>query len=200
METIDPCHRQLTPYLELFRSLYGPDHSLMSFFMWLETQNLSKDVPYLDWLTPEQLLRYQIIVKQGLLYHQIGEIYEKIHYANPDQEYIFNVEMDGRLILIPAEKTIHHVSISYGKPVLGCGNMLVNQGKITRIELESGHYLPTVEDGLQLINVLLELGITLDPSTPFSFYHNLQKHVLSVGEFVQSFSSSEVVDVNTPNR
>lgn len=99
------------------------------------------------------------------------------------KEYIFSIDLTERLLLIPATKTIHHVSLSHGKPVLGSGNMTVSQGKITSIQLESGHYLPTLQNGLQILDIFKKMNIFLEPSTPFTYYDSLGKHEVTVGEF-----------------
>lgn len=185
METIDPCHRQLTPYYELFTYIHGANESLLTFFLWLEEQNLSKDVPFLRFLSDQEIDQATVLVKDGVLYlNKEGENY-LINYLDDSSEYIFNINLDKKLLLIPATKTIHHVSLSRGKPVLGCGNMTVKDGVIQSIELESGHYLPSVKHGVQLIKILKEIGIFISDNTRFSYYHNYKKHHTNVGEFLR---------------
>ena len=189
METLDPCHRQLTPYYELFRKRYGIAPSLFDFFLWLEDQNLAKDVPHLFFLNESELNKVVVFVKNGLLYQMNGQRLELIDYCDQEEEYIFNIDLKGQLFLIQATKNIHHVSLSHGKPVLGCGNMIVKDGKIVNIELESGHYLPTVEHGVQTLHIFQKLGIALGPNTTFSYYHAGKHHKETVIEFLSVFES-----------
>lgn len=189
METIDPCHRQLTPFYELFRFKYGPNPSLFDFLLWLEGQNLSKDVPYLRFLDDDELDKATVKVKNGLLYFNVKNQEITIDYSNPNVEYIFNIDLEERLILVPGTKIIHHVSLSKGKPVLGCGNMIVKNGSLQSIELESGHYLPSIEDGVQVLRILEEKGILLYPSISFSYYKNGKKYHTSVTEFLISLKN-----------
>lgn len=192
IETLDPCHRQLTPYHDLWRRISGENFhkdKLGDFFLWLETQNLSKDVPFMEYLDEKTLTSHTVIVKNGLMYfpYDIGN-HKIINYDNKDNEYIFNIDTLGRLIYIPASKTVHHVSMSHGKAVLGCGNMLVRKGKIISIELESGHYLPTIDDGMQTLKIMHEMGISIDPNTKFSYYNDSGKVKTTVSRFMQAFS------------
>ena len=138
METIDPCHRQLTPYYELWKT-QRKGGTLDEFFLWLETQTLSKDVPYLGFLSNEELAQIEVQAQDGLMYRLSNGEKKIVNYCNNKTEYIFNISIDEKLYLTPATKTVHHVSISHGKPVLGCGNMRVCDGKIIEIQLESGH-------------------------------------------------------------
>lgn len=189
METLDPAHRQLTPYYELFRKKKEKEPSLLEFFLWLEDQNLSKDVPYLIFLNDFELDKLVITVQNGLLYSNDALHLELIDYCDPEIEYIFNINLKGQLILTPATKTIHHVSLSHSKPVLGCGNMIVKKGQVVNIELESGHYLPSIDNGFQTLQIFHKLGIFLDSNTPFTYYHLGKRHKSTVGNFLSIFSS-----------
>lgn len=185
-ETIDPCHRLLTPYYDLWIKRQIEPRSILSFFMWLEEQNLSRDIPYIEYLDQEQLKENQVVVNNEVLYLS-KDLTIPIDYCEEGEEYIFSINLKEQLLLIPASKTIHHVSLSHGKPVLGSGNMTVSHGKITSIQLESGHYLPTLQDGLQILDIFKKIGISLDPSTPFTYYDSFGKHVLTVEEFNCAF-------------
>ncbi len=186
IETVDPAHRQLTTFYNLWRKLH-PDSSLGDFFLWLEDQNLSKDVLYLNFMSDTDINNHTVIVKDGLMFFNNFMSQNIINYCDPNQEYIFNINLSGKLVLVPASKYIHHVSISRGKPVLGCGNMMVCHGKIVSIELESGHYLPTVENGMQIIKILEMKGITLDHNIKFAYYENLTKHVSTIEDFISKY-------------
>lgn len=186
-ETIDPCHRQLTPYYDLWIKQQNEPTSILSFFMWLEEQNLSRDIPSIEFLDQERLEQSKVFVDGGILYFSSEDKATPIDFCQEGQEYIFCIDLTERLLLTPASKAIHHVSLSHGKPVLGSGNMTVSQGKITSIQLESGHYLPTVHNGLQILDIFKTMGIPLEPSTPFTYYDSLGKHAVTVEQFQSTF-------------
>lgn len=185
-ETIDPCHRQLTPYFDLWIKERN-EQSLLSFFMWLEEQNLSRDIPSIEFLNQEQLEQNTVFINGGLLYFLSNGKLIPIDYFEEGKEYIFSIDLAERLLLIPTSPTIHHVSLSHGKPVLGSGNMTVSCGKITSLELESGHYLPSLQNGIQILDIFSKMGISLEPTTSFTYYDNLGKHKVTVGEFQCAF-------------
>lgn len=190
-ETIDPCHRQLTPYYDLWIKQARDPKNLSSFFLWLEDQNLSRDIPSLEYLNPAQLASCSVIVENGLLYLPSKGQKTLVDYCQEGEEYIFSIDLTGRLLLIPASKKIHHTSMSHGKPVLGSGNMTVCQGKITSIQLESGHYLPTTRHGIQILEIFNDLGIALDPNTPFSYYDSCGRHRVTVRDFQFAFGDKK---------
>jgi hypothetical protein len=187
-ETIDPLHRQLTPYYDLWVKQNGKEENLLSFFMWLEDQNLPKDVPFIEFLNEQQLSQCTVIVEDGLLYLPSNGQKILVDYNQEDEEYIFNIDLSEHLLLMPASKKIHHISFSHGKPVLGAGNMTVNKGKISSIQLESGHYLPTFEQGMQILAIFNDLGISIEPTVPFTYYDNLGKHKTTIGELQCAFN------------
>ncbi|MCI0382403.1 MAG: hypothetical protein L0207_05070 [Chlamydiae bacterium] len=186
-ETIDPCHRQLTPYYDLWRKQQREPKPILSFFMWLEDQNLSRDISFIEFLDQEQLDQNTVFVNEGVLYLFSKGKAIPVDYCEEGKEYIFSIDLAEKLLLIPVSKTIHHSSLSHGKPVLGSGNMTVSHGKITSIQLESGHYLPTLQNGLQILDILKKMGILLEPSTPFAYYDSLGKHEVTLGEFQCAF-------------
>lgn len=186
-ETIDPCHRQLTPYYDLWLKQNENKENLFTFFLWLEDQNISKDVPSIDFLNVDQLKQCSIIVENGHLYMPLNNQKTLVDYNKDEEEYIFSIDLSEHLLLMPASKKIHHVSFSHGKPVLGAGNMTVVNGKINSIQLESGHYLPSLEQGLQILAIFNDLGIAIDPNVPFTYYDATGKHKVFVSELQCTF-------------
>lgn len=189
METIDPCHRQLTTFHKSWGKR-NPDAHLGSFFLWLEEQNLSKDILYLNFMTDPEIMSQKVLVHNGLMYFNIPIKSNLIDYSDDSKEYIFNIDLSGNIILVTATKQTHHVSMSRGKPVLGCGNMVIHQGIIIKIELESGHYLPTVQDGLQTISILRNKGIDIRHDIEFSYYEGGCKNKTTINEFESSHAIS----------
>lgn len=189
LETIDPCHRSLTNLFVQWRK-QNDKKNLISFFMWLEGQNLSKEIPYINQLNDEQLRKYTIMVSDGRLYQVNDGKKTLVNYNSPSEEYIFNITLDKKMILMTGSNSIRHTSLSRGKPVLGCGNMVVTDGKITSLGLESGHYQPTLDDGKQLLEILKDMGISLEPNTPFFYYQDGMKHKTDIAGFQQKMQKT----------
>jgi len=186
-ETIDPCHRQLSHFYDHWLKQGGKEDSLLSFFLWLEDQYIPSDIVWVNFLNETQLKDYAVSIENSLLYFYSKGEKVLVHCDNDEIEYIFNIDGAGCLFIAPTSKTIRHISISHGKPVLAAGNIRVNQGHIKALQLESGHYQPLPEHGLQMIELFKELGVSIDPSIPFSYYDSLGKHKTTLGEFLCAF-------------
>lgn len=186
-ETIDPCHRQLSHFYDHWLKLGGKEDSLLAFFLWLEEQYIPSDIVWVEFLHETQLQDYAVTIENNLLYFNSKGQKVFVHCDDDEVEYIFNIDGAGRLFIAPTSKTIRHISMSHGKPVLAAGNIRVNQGQIKALQLESGHYQPKPEHGRQMIEVFNEIGIRIDPSTPFSYYDSSGKHKTTVGEFLCVF-------------
>lgn len=74
--TLDPCHRQLTPYLQIWESITkGDKKNLGHFFLWLETQYIPLNTSYeCYFLQEEKLNNTELIVKKGLLYSKTSDV------------------------------------------------------------------------------------------------------------------------------
>jgi len=76
IETIDPSHRQLTTFYNSWRKDNSKEH-LGKFFLWLEEQNLSKDVLYLDFMSETEKNENKVLVDEGLMYFK-GKIKKEL--------------------------------------------------------------------------------------------------------------------------
>lgn len=184
LEAMDPCHRQLMTYYDRWLYERSKSRTDLPFFLWLEEQNLSKDVPYLRYLSEEELRQATVCIKNGLLYFDailIG--------ADAPKEYLFIVDLNERLILAEGNTLIHHNSLSHSKPVLAVGKMVVFQGKLTVLSFESGHYIPSCEDGVRMIVLLQEIGVLLDDVCEVIFYNECGRQEATVKQFLSLFTS-----------
>ena len=97
--------------------------------------NLFEPVHYLT--TQEQQQHRVVVTPEGKLTFNDGT---ELH-----GDYIFVVNQRGELIAGEQQKgTFHHSSLAAGKPVRVAGAMTVDNGTITYIDNQSGHYRPPV--------------------------------------------------------
>ncbi len=74
----------------------------------------------------------------------------------PDVKAIYVMTEDGTIYICvdPAKFNYCHASLVDGKPVAAAGEIVINDGKITNVTIESGHYQP---DDISLDNIKKEL-------------------------------------------
>lgn len=183
LEAMDPCHRQLMTYRDRWLKEKEVQANIPPFFIWLEDQNLSKDVPYLVYLSEQELLQAQVTAKNMLLHFVASN---QLVGFDQETEYLFIIDLQERLILAQGSKLIHHNSLSLSKPVLAAGKIGVHRGKVTMLSFESGHYIPSIEDDVRIVFLLEELGVVLDRTIPVIFY-NEGCYKISLGEFLEAF-------------
>lgn len=179
LEYIDPCHRKLWSYLELWQK----KNSSIPFFLWLEDQNLSIDVPFVHYLSKKELSHCICdITKGSLFYHHNG----KIVAEDGPADFLFCVNLHGEVLVIKPTPTIHHTSITLGKPVLAAGRLIVENGRIVYLSFESGHYLPSIEDGKSMILTMQKMGIDLPSTLKIGFFNSFGMHITDLQMFMDT--------------
>lgn len=184
LEVLDPCHRQLTTYHDLWKALKEADPNTSPFFLWLEKQNLSKDISYVKYLTSAEIEQCRIISIDHCLYFA-HDLTHAIHLEQGEKEYIFIIDLNKNIYLIEGSSIIHHTSLSHGLPVLGAGNMMIINGSIDSIAFASGHYLPEIQDDLQTIQILIEQKIPFSENPTVTFFHQLEMWTTDLHTFLQ---------------
>jgi hypothetical protein len=171
LELLDPCHRSLGNFYDLWRDGGGRGRPV-DFFFWLEDKNLPNWVPHWRLLADGELARCRVTVGgDGLLRDGDGQPLRG--GGNPGDELIFIVDRDGQLLVARGDRLVHHVSLSGGRAVLASGSLLAVDGTIRQIALESGHYLPPRENGRQLVHLFRRLGIPLRGDEIFRCYDHI---------------------------
>lgn len=155
VETVDPCHRDLTIWYNIWLKL-REEYVVPPFFFWLETQPLPSNISSLYFIDATQFYKYEIFHDKGKVI-----IKDNLLNTNPDYEYLFIISISSRIFLIQASKVVRHASLSHGKPILGVGTLQAKEGIITQLSLESGHYLPSLNDNRQALDILTNLGFYL---------------------------------------
>lgn len=159
LEALDPSHRlMLTPYYLRWEA----QNTNIPFFMWLEEQDVPFYSPEVDYFSNEEILdaRASLDSSTGVLRDVKGEI---IHTANDGSEYIYVLSAETGLLIAKGSEEVRHTSLSRGRPIIGAGSLKVREGRITHIDVESGHYQPSAEDLVRIVSWLENHGALISP-------------------------------------
>lgn len=162
LESIDPCHRQLTDYYLQWQRA----NTKTPFFMWLELQNVAYYTPSMHYFTDAELKASYVQVKNGLLMQNN----KTLNLIEPAVHYLFVITTDQKMYVHPGSESIRHTSLSHGKPVLASGEIKVTEGKISFWNTESGHYQPTVNDAIQAAKLFNKMHMNLTDNCTASLY------------------------------
>lgn len=185
LEIIDPCHRFLTSYFDLWHEINPGSLDYFSFFIWLEGQNVTFEITSVLFLTEEEISDCEIICRDGKLFSKsTGELFS----SDPIKEYLFIIDLNERLLVAIGSKSIRHDSLSHGKPLLSAGNLVIEDGIIVKLGLDSGHYQPKISNGKQLIEILREKGAIFSSDAKIEYFENSGKQTLRLEEFIYKYS------------
>lgn len=172
LEYMDPLHRYLISYYIKWRKNNKDEKdNLLPFFLWLRNigNQKYKSVMY---LTKENL-------EQHLVYNYDKKIYY-VHNSQPcsynrEQTFLFIIDLYTNIYILKENVYNHHSSISWCKPVLGSGNITINNGIITAISFYCGHYLPSLSNGLQSLKIFMNKNIFLPRYMNVTYYEKRKK-------------------------
>lgn len=176
---LDPCHRFLTTYFDLWRQIDPENLDYFLFFIWLEGQNVPFDITRVYFFTEEEKNAKEIVQKQGKLCLKITDDF----FSSSQKECLFIIDLEEKIFVTEGTREIRHDSLSLGKPVIAAGNIIIQEGVIIRLGLESGHYQPTILHGIQLLTILRKKGIPLSSDIKIDFYHDNTQHSLCLKDF-----------------
>lgn len=175
-ESLDPCHRRLTPYLDQWKVLLKTDSETPDFFLWLENQHLPKYIPRVKYLQGDALEKKRVIIKDGLFWEKSDSEWAVANFDDSTKRYLFSISLKGDIYISEEEPGISHSSFTCGKPVLGAGLVQIKEGILTSLALESGHYLPTVEIGYQILTIFEEKGALFGADLEIVFFFDRNKY------------------------
>jgi hypothetical protein len=178
LETLDPCHRRVTPFLNQWNELKKLNPQMPHFFLWLETQHIPKYVPRVTYLKGEELEKRRLAVQDGLFWEKANSKWVLANFNIPSKRYLFSIDLTGEIYAAEDGIGISHSSFTCGKPVLGGGLLKINQGQLVTVALESGHYMPTVETGHQILKIFEEKGALLPSDLELVFFHDRNKYTI----------------------
>jgi len=184
LETLDPCHRRLASYHDIWKREAAKNHSFPPFFLWLETQDVSADIPFIAFYSEKERQKCRTQIRNGHLYCEEPRKEDSL-CDEGEKECVYIIDMNKELYITPASQSSRHISLSHGKAVLAAGTLKVKKGKITEISFESGHYLPSIEAGKQTIQILKELNVELHEEVEVKYYQHNSPHVTSLLNFMR---------------
>jgi hypothetical protein len=179
LESIDPCHRRLANYYQFWLNTHPASISYQTFFLWLESQLIPRNILTVKYYSDQQLESCRIEVNEGYLKKSDGQ---ELAHTDPTKRNLFVISLSKNLYVEAHKEGVWHTSLSRGKPVLGAGLLQIDQGVITMVAFESGHYLPSLEHGFQTLQILREEGCRFKEPFDVIYFENRNKYKVSLLE------------------
>lgn len=191
-EAIDPCHRKLTPFLMEWEKQGVGSKNILTFFLWLETRECPKYVPRVRYLSQCELEKARVVARQGVFVKMQTDT--PLQCCELSEKYLFAIDLHKNLYVATESEGCSHSSFTHGRPVLGAGLLKVEDGRLSAISLESGHYLPSLETGYAILRCFMEMGLDLSKEFDLSYFFDRNKYTVKITnaalESVQTFSST----------
>jgi hypothetical protein len=127
-----------------------------------------------------------LTIINGLLYVQTSDGNKLLTTPpsyNANNELLFCIEADGIISACLSQDNIRHTSLSFGRALSGVGILEVRNGKITKLRLDSGHYLPSITPNKQTVSILQQKGINLPETLPVTYFENFTEHQTTLTQF-----------------
>lgn len=176
-ESLDPCHRRLTPFLDQWKAVKNRNpEQVPHFFLWLETQHIPNYIPRVTYLKGADLESKRVIIKDGYFWQNTFSGWTLANFHIPSKRYLFVIDLRGEIYVSEEGGGISHSSFSCGKPVMGAGLLQIHQGQLMSVALESGHYMPTIEIGHQILKIFEEKGTVFPDNLEISFFFDRNKY------------------------
>jgi hypothetical protein len=122
----------------------------------------------ITYLSDTQRAAFQLTVRDGRLYDAAGNLFDTSGgatvFESGNGRAIFVVDQDGN-IYASTEQSIgvfHHSSFLAGGDVAGGGEIEVSDGEIRLLTNRSGHYFPTQEMTLRVLQILKSQGADVE--------------------------------------
>jgi DNA-binding XRE family transcriptional regulator len=128
------------------------------------------------YLQGEALEQKRVVIREGLFFEKKESQWTLANFNEPGKRYLFAIDLKGDLYVAEEGIGISHSSFTCGKPVLGGGLLQIVQGQIKSVALESGHYMPNVEIGYQILKIFEEKGAALPNPLEVIFFHDRNKY------------------------
>lgn len=122
--------------------------------------------------------KYQVHFKDGMLYTDQSHMHplDTVKGSGDLEKALYALDLDQNLYCKNMSDVkfgqFHHSSFMSGKPVLCAGEVVVRNGRLTYINIASGHYKPTVGDLGGALQFLQEQTVTLDGVTVGYYVEN----------------------------
>lgn len=196
LESIDPCHRRLAHYYVVWKEQKPECKDYLSFFLWLETQYVPPSILSVKYLNEKECSPFEAMIDNG----RIISKQSKTPLSTPvATKYIYTITLDERLYVAPWGNGIWHTSFSCGKPVLGSGLLTIENGRITGISFESGHYLPSIEQGYRSLIWFQNHSVFIENPLQITYFLNRKKYTTLLTEEEYSDSSCFIYHLEHPH-
>lgn len=180
LETLDPCHRRLTPFFDQWIAIKKINFETPHFFLWLEIQHIPSYVPRVIYLRGDSLENKKLIIKNGLFFKKSDAGWILANFNISSKRYLFTIDLMEEIYSAEEGFGISHSSFTCGKPVIGAGLLRINQGQLTFLALESGHYMPSIETGYQILQTFEEKGALLPNNLEIVFFYDRNKYMVEL--------------------
>lgn len=179
LESIDPCHRRLAHYYMIWKRQNPECEDYLPFFLWLEKQYVPPSILSVRYLNEKERVMFEAMVENGKIISKQSGLPISTATAT---KYIYIITLDEQLYIAPWGNAIWHTSFSCGKPVLGSGLLILENGIITGISFESGHYLPSIEQGFQSLNWFQNHSVVIEKTLQITYFLNRKKYTTLLAE------------------
>lgn len=205
LESLDPCHRRLTPFYLQWMERKKENPNLPHFFLWLETQHLPRYVPVVHYLSEEELKQAHVRVERGQFISYCQGSAQPVNFVDPSERYLFVIDTKEQLYVTTESRGCSHSSFTHGKPVLGAGLINIRDGVLERLALESGHYLPSVEVGYTILKLFDKMGVIWPRSFEIVYFFDRNKYsadvkredLSSLESFIESLDRARTTECAT---
>ncbi len=196
IEAADPSHRRLLNNIHTVWRKKFTTSSLYDFFLWLEDKPIFIFHPSIDTIPKDQLYKYKVFIKDGILYTTDNKLLNTKIFNSPDtpeygptfyKEHIFIINNLGEIFATYSGANTAHSSLSHYKPLIGSGKFFVKNGRIIKFAADSGHYLPTLSHFIQIIRFLLQKKVPFEDNVEVFFFDKHTPIKTTYGDFKKKY-------------
>lgn len=173
LEAIDPAHRfTVVKYIDQWQQSTKD----VPFFMYLEQHCIYDLITQIKYFSDKELKPLEIRIQNGLLYQADGQLLT----TDKNKEYLFVLSENNQFYGCYSQKGIKHTSLSRGEAIKCGGALGVEKGKVLWINLDSGHYFPSLAHLNKLVYYMKQHGVQLDDDILVNYHENYMRKSTSL--------------------
>jgi hypothetical protein len=198
LRNIDPAKRSGIGYFyKQWNEELKKDPKIPNFWLWLEDKEsllVAKGIFQMSKYASPDKKQKEVSFKNGLAYNKL---FGREGDGLLEGDFLYNIGQNGNLyILAPSFKksAMTHDVILKGKNILSAGMVHFVEGKISYIDVSSGHYLPSRFQDLKpaLVHFLSKNPeATISPETGIGFYESSNARHYTYEEFMATNDSQD---------
>ncbi len=175
LEAVDPAHRfTVVKYIDQWQQSTKD----VPFFMYLEKHCIYDLIPQIKYFSDKELKPLEIHIQNGLLYQADGQLLT----TDKNKEYLFVLGKNNQFYGCYSQKGVKHTSLSRGEAIKCGGALGVEKGKVLWINLDSGHYFPSLAHLNKLVYYMKQHGVQLNGDIPVNYHENYMRKSISLKE------------------